>query len=64
MKSRIPKREEMELPGNVRSVLLDNSRVHNWIQSAKIANLTHDNLRKWREHLQTDSFISEAITQA
>ena len=41
-----PKREEMELPGNVRRGLLAHSQGHNWIESAKIANLTPDNLRK------------------
>ena len=59
-----PKREEMELPGNVRRGLLAHSQGHNWIESAKIANLTPDNLRKWRKHPQADSFISEAINSS
>ena len=41
-----PKREEIELPNNVRWGLLIHSQGHNRIKSAKIANSTHDNLRK------------------
>ena len=59
-----PKREEMDLPGNVRRGLLAHSQGHNWIESAKIANLIPDNLRKWRKHPQADSFISEAINSS
>ena len=55
------KREERDLPGNVRRGLLAHSQGHNWIESAKIAGLTPHALRQWRKHPQADSFISEAI---
>ena len=55
------KREDRDLPGNVRRGLLAHSQGHNWIESAKIAGLTPHALRQWRKHPQADSFISEAI---
>ena len=55
------KREDRDLPGNVRRGLLAHSQGHNWIESAKIAGLTPHALRQWRKHPQADSFIAEAI---
>ena len=55
------KREDRDLPGNVRRGLLAHSQGHNWSESAKIAGLTPHALRQWRKHPQADSFISEAI---
>ena len=55
------KREERDLPGNVRRGLLAHAQGHNWTESAKISGLTPHALRQWRKHPQADSFISEAI---
>ena len=44
------KREDRDLPGNVRRGLLAHSQGHNWIESAKIAGLTPHALRQWKKN--------------
>ena len=41
------KREEMELPANVRRGLLAHSEGLSWIESAKVANLTPHAMMRW-----------------
>ena len=44
------KREEMELPANVRRGLLAHSEGLSWIESAKVPNLTPHAMRQCRKH--------------
>ena len=42
------KREEMELPANVRRGLIAHSEGLSWIEASKVANLTPHAMRQWR----------------
>ena len=58
------KREEMELPANVRRGLLAHSEGLSWIESAKVANLTPHAMRQWRKHPDAENFINHAINSS
>ena len=55
------KREERDLPGNVRRGLLAHAQGHNWTESAKISGITPHARRQWRKHPQAHSYKAEAI---
>ena len=58
------KREEMELPANVRRGLLAHSEGLSWIEAAKVANLTPNAMRQWRKHPDAENFINHAINSS
>ena len=58
------KREEMELPANVRRGLLAHSEGLSWIDAAKVANLTPHAMRQWRKHPDAENFINHAINSS
>ena len=51
MKRGKKKREEMELPANVRRGLIAHSEGLSWIEASKVANLTPHAMRQWRNTL-------------
>ena len=55
------KREEMELPANVRRGLIAHSEGLSWIEASKVANLTPSAMRQWRKHPDAENLISTAI---
>ena len=59
-----PKREEMELPGNVRRGLIAHSEGMSWIEASKVANLTPHAMRQWRKHPDAENFINYAINSS
>ena len=58
------RREEMELPANVRRGLLAHSEGLTWIEAAKVANLTPHAMRQWRKHPDAENFINHAINSS
>ena len=58
------KREEMELPANVRRGLIAHSEGLSWIEASKVANLTPDAMRQWRKHPDAENFINFAINSS
>ena len=58
------KREEMELPANVRRGLLAHSEGLSWIEASKVANLTPHAMRQWRKHPDAEKFINHAINSS
>jgi len=58
------KREEMELPANVRRELISHSKGMSWIEASKVANLTPHAMRQWRKHLDAENFINYAINSS
>ena len=58
------KREEMELPANVRRGLLAHSEGLSWIEAAKVANITPNSMRLWRKHPDASKFINQAINSS
>ena len=58
------KREEMELPANVRRGLIAHSEGLSWIDAAKVANLTPHAMRQWRKHPDAENFINYAINSS
>ncbi len=58
------KREEMELPANVRSGLIAHSEGLSWIEASKVANLTPHAMRQWRKHPDAENFINHAINSS
>ena len=58
------KREEMELPANVRRGLLAHSEGLSWIEAAKVANITPNAMRLWRKHHDAENFINHAINSS
>ena len=56
-----PRREEMQLPANIQRAFIARASGANWIQCAEIGNTSTANLRIWREHPNTNSYIQEAI---
>ena len=58
------KREEMELPANVRRGLIAHSEGLSWIEASKVANLTPSAMRKWRKHPDAENFINHAINSS
>ena len=64
MKRGKKKREEMELPANVRRGLIAHSEGLSWIDAAKVANLTPHAMRQWRKHPDAENFINYAINSS
>ena len=58
------KREEMELPANVRRGLIAHSEGLSWIEASKVANLTPHAMRQWRKHPDAENFINFAINSS
>ena len=58
------KREEMELPANVRRGLIAHSEGLSWIEASKVANLTPSAMRQWRKHPDAENFINHAINSS
>ena len=58
------KREEMELPANVRRGLIAHSEGLSWIEASKVANLTPHAMRQWRKHPDAENFINYAINSS
>ena len=58
------RREEMELPANVRRGLLAHSEGLTWIEAAKVANITPNAMRLWRKHPDAENFINHAINSS
>ena len=58
------KREEMELPANVRRGLLAHSEGLSWIESAKVANLNPYAMRQWRKHPDAENFINHVLLKS
>ena len=58
------RREEMELPANVRRGLLAHSEGLIWIEAAKVANITPNAMRLWRKHPDAENFINHAINSS
>ena len=58
------KREEMELPANVRRGLIAHSEGLSWIEASKVANLTPHAMRQWRKHPDAENFINHAINSS
>ena len=58
------RREEMELPANVRRGLIAHSEGLSWIEAAKVANLTPNAMRLWRKHPDAENFINHAINSS
>ena len=58
------KREEMELPANVRRGLIAHSEGLSWIEASKVANLTPHAMRQWRKHPDAQNFINYAINSS
>ena len=58
------KREEMELPANVRRGLIAHSEELSWIETSKVANLTPHVMRQWRKHPDAENFINYAINSS
>ena len=58
------KREEMELPANVRRGLIAHSEGLSWIEASKVANLTPHAMRQWRKHPHAENFINFAINSS
>ena len=58
------KREEMELPANVRRGLLAHSEGLSWIEAAKVANITPNSMRLRRKHPDASKFINQAINSS
>ena len=59
-----PKRDEMELPANVRRGLIAHSEGLSWIEAAKVANITPNAMRLWRKHPDAENFINHAINSS
>ena len=64
MKRGKKKREEMELPANVRRGLIAHSEGLSWIEASKVANLTPHAMRQWRKHPDAENFINFAINSS
>ena len=64
MKRGKKKREEMELPANVRRGLIAHSEGLSWIEASKVANLTPHAMRQWRKHPDAENFINYAINSS
>ena len=58
------KREEMELPANVRRGLIAHSEGLSWIEASKVANLTPHAMRQWRKHPDAENFINFEINSS
>ena len=58
------KREEMELPANVRRGLIAHSEGLSWIEASKVANLTPHAMRQWRKYPDAENFINHAINSS
>ena len=64
MKRGKKKREEMELPANVRRGVIAHSEGLAWNDAAKVANLTPHAMRQWRKHPDAENFINYAINSS
>ena len=54
-------REEQTLPPNIQKALAARASGANWNESAKVGNITPENLRKWRRHPDAAGYLQECV---